>query len=312
MDIISPNQLTRRDFIRGTTVAGMALLSSGCSLVGESDGNKINDRSNFETEPNWEQDFKSMQSISESLAEPELKSAVPGWGKKRLASAYTDREENLRIEKGLGLVIEAHDVRDQPYFYEDDPEHSYDITSARITFHSLATTYGKFVVTATLPEGPGAWAAAWWLSDNNPHQVDMARINGVEHISDVRNSYLATGGEIDLVETGLNGGTQNVFQSAVHTFSKSHESNFYLPDANTKFNDYGLEWDPEKIVMTVNDEIHHVIRKPGNHNHDWPFNHGNAMYPILNLAMGGSAGSVNFSKAPWRFVVKNMRHYSLV
>src|SRR5687768_16483223 len=122
----------------------------------------------FRETPSWAQEFNLMRTtaIDTAVWRHETSPDVPGFNDE--LQAYTSRAENVRIERGVGLVIEAHR---RGYQYPDDPEaRRFDYTSGRIdTRDSFSFEYGKVEARIKMPKGPGVWPAFWLLSANGIH-----------------------------------------------------------------------------------------------------------------------------------------------
>jgi beta-glucanase (GH16 family) len=257
----------------------------------------------FSTEPSWAQEFKLMDSttIDPAVWRHETSPDVPGFNKER--QAYTSRAENVRIEPGLGLVIEAHR---RSYQYPNDPERrSFDYTSGRInTKDSFTFEYGKIEARLKMPKGLGVWPAFWLLSANRIHTA--GRSFSRQQTRDER--FYLRNGELDVVE--YYGRSPGEVEATVHTFSDSHEAQVDVRDATDAFHTYGAEVTPTSIIWTLDGEPYHRYTKPSDDTEEWPFGNGNRLYVILNLAMGGPlAGLIEDAQAPWRFEVESVRFY---
>lgn len=103
--------------------------------------------------------------------------------------AYTNRQENLRIEDGF-LIIEAHK--------EDFDNAAY--TSARI--HSRGKgdlLYGRVEARVKLPVGRGTWAAVWMLP-SDPFKYATSCVAGDEWQCVDDCDAWPNSGEIDILE----------------------------------------------------------------------------------------------------------------
>jgi beta-glucanase (GH16 family) len=257
----------------------------------------------FREEPSWVQEFNLMRTtaIDTAVWRHELSPDVPSFNGER--QAYTSRPENVRIEPGLGLVIEAHR---RQYQYPDDPEgRQFDYTSGRIdTKNSFSFEYGKLEARLRMPKGRGVWPAFWLLSANEIHTAGRSFTR--EEVRDER--FYLRNGEVDIMEYyGRNPGE---VEATVHTFTGSHAAHVDVEDATDAFHAYAVELTPTSIVWTVDGWPYHRYTKPSNDTLDWPFGNGNRLRVILNLAMGGPlAGPIRDRQAPWRFEVENLRYY---
>lgn len=194
-----------------------------------------------------------------------------GWGNGE-SQYYTSRTDNVIVEDGL-LKITAKKENYQGSEY----------TSTRmLSKDKFEFKYGKVEVRAKLPEGGGTWPAIWMLGAN------------FETVG------WPSCGEIDIMEhAGNNHGT---VQSAMHTSSSSgdtvNKGSQYLEDVSTAFHVYAVVWTSEKMVFSIDDDVHYTYN-PSNKNSDtWPFDAD--QFIILNVAMGGGFGGVidpNFTQS---------------
>ncbi|RSD26799.1 glycoside hydrolase family 16 protein [Mesobacillus subterraneus] len=141
-----------------------------------------------------------------------------GWGFGNEESQfYTARAENARIEDGK-LILEARKEAYQGMEY----------TSAKLTTRGKAAwKYGRFSISAKLPEGQGIWPAIWMMPE------DMERYTGWPAC-----------GEIDIMEQiGHEPGTVygTLHYGVPHTYtSKSYSSrtrqNFRMNSMSSRWN----------------------------------------------------------------------------
>ncbi|MEK7152379.1 MAG: glycoside hydrolase family 16 protein [Patescibacteria group bacterium] len=255
----------------------------------------------FGAKPSWVQNFAAMRSgsVDRNVWRHETDPAVPTYNDE--AQAYT--ENNVRIERGRGLLIEA---RRQPYRYPNGPNHkAYGITSGRIdTRDSLSFEYGKFEVEMKMPEGKGTWPAFWFLSANQAHTTKL-------HPTDAdweKERFYLHDGELDVVE--YYGHTPGVVEATLHAYAESTEGHVSVADAEDAFHTYGVEVTPTEVRWTIDGKTYFKREKPSDNPDEWPFGNGNQFYAILNLAMGGSGGGeVDDSKSRWTMEVKSAAFY---
>jgi Beta-glucanase/Beta-glucan synthetase len=212
-----------------------------------------------------------------------------GWGNNEL-EYYTDsRLENARCENG-NLVIEARKESYQGMNY----------TSARlVTSNKGDWRYGRFEVRAKLPGGKGTWPAIWMLPTTW-----------------VYGSWPSSG-EIDIMEyVGYDPG--NVHGS-IHTEAYNHTigtqktSTYSVPDAETAFHTYAIEWTTEKIDFFVDDVKYFSFTNEHTGYKVWPFDQ--PFHFILNLAVGGDWGGaegVDPNIWPQQMVVDYARVYQYI
>lgn len=206
-----------------------------------------------------------------------------GWGNNELQS-YSLKPENVRIEGGL-LVIEARKAQEG-------------FSSARlVTRDKAAFTYGRIEIRAKLPAGRGTWPAIWMLPQN-----------------DTYGGWPASG-EIDIMEhVGFNPDTifGTPHTKAFNHMIGTHQSGaIYLPDAETEFHTYAVEWNGQQIDWFVDDTHYHRFAPTLRSSAEWPFDH--PFYLILNLAVGGNWGGkegIDDSIWPQQFLIDYVRVYT--
>jgi beta-glucanase (GH16 family) len=160
-------------------------------------------------------------------------------------------------------------------------------TSARLKSDGLfSAAYGassiRIEARMKLPEGQGIWPAFWTLGNNiaTDKWPACGEQDIMEHINAPKPDWIA--GSLH----GTNGDTtEHYIDSPLHPFSAA--------DWHT----YGMIWSKGKISFYVDspENIYTTVTptdfsKPGA---VWPFDSGNSVYLLLNLAIGG-----NWPKAP--------------
>ncbi len=138
----------------------------------------------------------------------------------------------------------------------------YDYTSGILTTHaSFAQTYGYFEVRADMPDDRGAWPAFWLLPEDGTWPP-----------------------ELDVVE--MRGQDPNTIHTTVHsmeTGARTTESTATSVPSTEGFHNYGLLWTEDELVWTF-DGVEIARAETPDDMHD-------PMYMVLNLAVGGTAGT---------------------
>ncbi|HBI81649.1 MAG TPA: glycoside hydrolase family 1, partial [Bacteroidales bacterium] len=189
-----------------------------------------------------------------------------GWGNNELQYYTNARTENARVENG-NLIIEARKEQ-----YEDN-----EYTSARlVSRHKGDWLYGRIETYAKLPSGTGTWPAIWMLPTNW-----------------VYGSWPKSG-EIDIMEyVGFDPG---IVHGSIHTEDYNHiigtqkTATCTIPDAETAFHLYALEWTSEKIDIYVDDNKYFTFPNEHKDYKTWPFDQ--LFHLILNIAVGGNWGGM--------------------
>jgi beta-glucanase (GH16 family) len=248
----------------------------------------------------WADEFEQ-----DGLPDPAKWTYEEGFVRNRELQYYTaNRLENARIENGV-LIIEARKERfPNPRHQPDASERRWqqqrahaDYTSASLTTRGRAEwTYGRIEVRAKLPGGRGTWPAIWMLGTN------MSEVGW------------PACGEIDIME--YVGHHPGVVHANVHTRGYNHTrgngrgAQIKVPDAETDFHVYAVEWTPEHLKFFVDDEDYFTLKNDGTGVDSWPFDAPH--YLILNLAIGGAWGGqqgIDDSIFPQPFLIDYVRVY---
>jgi len=204
-----------------------------------------------------------------------------GWGNGEL-QYYTDFPENVKVENGSLIITARHES-----FAGSD------YTSGRIkTQGKFFFQYGRVDIRTKLPGGEGIWPANWMLGEN----------------------FSTLGwpacGEIDIME--YRGADPNIIHGAIHTPSSYggtvNHATTVVPNVETEFHIYSIEWDDTKIRFMV-DYNEFYVYEPTIYNSDtWPFDAD--LFILLNVAVGGSFGGwVNNSIFPQTMEIDYVKVY---
>ncbi|WP_246067712.1 family 16 glycosylhydrolase [Changchengzhania lutea] len=208
---------------------------------------------------------------------------------------YTNRIENSFVESGfLNIVAIKESFADQGETKQ--------YTSARLN-SKYAFTYGRVDVRAKLPSGDGTWPAIWTLGKN------INEDGGYWDNQGFGTTSWPACGEIDIMEHGL--GTVNHTSSALHTPSSSgntsNTASQEISDVANNFHIYSVNWSPNQITFLV-DGVGFYTYNPTNKNSDtWPFDKD--QYILLNIAMGGVAGTIDSNFTESSMVIDYVRVY---
>jgi len=189
-----------------------------------------------------------------------------------LINHYTNRIENSYVKDGfLNIVAKKEIFNDQGEIKE--------YTSARLN-SKFAFTYGRVEVRAKLPKGIGTWPAIWMLNKNIDEPGAYWQKQGYG------TTYWPVCGEIDILEHW--GKKQNFIQSAVHTAASAGDDvvnlgGKFLENVSTQFHTYSLEWYEDKMVFSVDEDVHYVYQPSVRDSETWPFT--TDQYILLNIAI---------------------------
>lgn len=186
-----------------------------------------------------------------------------GWGNKELQS-YTDSPRNARVEDGK-LIIEVH--------REEMPD-SMSYSSARlVTLGKASWEYGKVEFNAKIPEDIGTWSALWMLGER------------LESIG------WPDCGEIDVMEhVGKDPGRVHFTLHSPSSYGVSENSgNTSVSNIDTEFHTYAVEWTPDSIAFSCDNQPVYTYAPEEKNAETWPFT--GPFYLLMNIAMGGNWGS---------------------
>jgi beta-glucanase (GH16 family) len=223
----------------------------------------------FDGNPNWtmiyrdEFDYEGQPDPAKWTIDPRPK----GWINSE-QQVYTDpSHDNARVRNGNLVITGKKD------FPTGDPAAPY--SSARvISLGKMQFLYGKAEMRAKLPRARGSWPAFWLMPTTNAY------------------GNWPKSGEVDILEhVGNNFGKA---MCAVHTENKNWTNggnlggNQMMPDVDTVYHVYGVEWSPDSLRFTHDGVGFYTYVNPHTDWKDWPFD--KPFYVILNIAMGGGMG----------------------
>src|SRR3989339_182554 len=174
----------------------------------------------------------------------------------------TDRLNNAKIVDGKLQIIALKES------YQ-----GFNYTSALLmTKNSMNWKYGRIEARIKLPGTPGFVPAFWLLP------------------SDGRYGWWPQSGETDIMEHPSNEVTSiygTVHTQAYNSFTGSGPRGdlIHIPDAETQFHIYAVEWTSEQIDFYVDNQKYFTFNNDHGASDTWPFNQ--PFYIILNLAVGG-------------------------
>ena len=213
---------------------------------------------------------------------------------------YTDELTNSFVNGGFLNIV----AKKEPYTSQGVTKQ---YTSARLN-SKFAFKYGRVDVRAKLPIQSGTWPAIWMLGKNV--NEDGAFFDAAFGTTD-----WPACGEIDIMEHGITPSQPtNYIQSALHTPSSfGNTSNIGGAIANnlgTDYHVYSMNWSPYQITFLLDGVAFYTynpaVKTPSN----WPFDL--EQYLLLNIAMGGIAGTIDPSYTQSSMVIDYVRVYQNV
>lgn len=213
---------------------------------------------------------------------------------------YTDQLTNSFVNGGfLNIVAKKESYTSQGVTKQ--------YTSARLN-SKFAFKYGRVDVRAKLPIQAGTWPAIWMLGKN-------VNEDGAFFDAAFGTTNWPACGEIDIMEHGITPSQPtNYIQSALHTPSSfGNTSNIGGAIANnlgTDYHVYSMNWSPYQITFLLDGVAFYTynpaVKTPSN----WPFDL--EQYLLLNIAMGGIAGTIDPSYTQSSMVIDYVRVYQNV
>jgi beta-glucanase (GH16 family) len=213
---------------------------------------------------------------------------------------YTDELTNSFVNGGFLNIV----AKKEPYTSQGVTKQ---YTSARLN-SKFAFKYGRVDVRAKLPIQSGTWPAIWMLGKN-------VNEDGAFFDAAFGTTNWPACGEIDIMEHGITPSQPtNYIQSALHTPSSfGNTSNIGGAIANnlgTDYHVYSMNWSPYQITFLLDGVAFYsynpAVKTPSN----WPFDL--EQYLLLNIAMGGIAGTIDPSYTQSSMVIDYVRVYQNV
>lgn len=200
---------------------------------------------------------------------------------------YTDQQTNSFQTNGLLNLVAKKEV------YTDQGV-TKNYTSARLN-SKFSFKYGRVDVRAKIPVDSGIWPAIWLLGKN-------VNEPGGYFASSYGTVNWPACGEIDTMEHGIFPSQPvDYVQSTLHTPSSSGNSvnkgGIIASDLANNYHIYSMNWSPYQITFLLDGVAYYSYNPTVKDANTWPFD--KEQYMLLNIAVGGTAGTVadNFSQA---------------
>jgi beta-glucanase (GH16 family) len=200
---------------------------------------------------------------------------------------YTNLLTNSFVENGVLKIVAKREV-----FNNQGVTKQY--TSARLN-SKFAYTYGRVDIRAKVPTNQGTWPALWLLGKN------ITEPGGFFAATHGTTPWPACG-EIDIMEHGITPSQPAGYvQSALHTPSSSgatiNHGGTIANNLGNSFHVYSMNWSPFQITFLLDGVAFYTYNPSVKNANNWPFDAD--QYLLLNIAMGGVAGSIpsNFNQA---------------
>lgn len=244
----------------------------------------------------WEDNFDTAGAVNPTNWHHQTQVIIPGVGwANQEEQHYTNRTDNSFVDNSgqLNIVAKRETWSDQNLTKQ--------YTSARLN-SKFAFTYGRVDVRAKLPNDNGTWPAIWTLGKN------IIEPGAFWHSSHGTTDWPACG-EIDIMEHGL--GALNHVSGSLHTPSSSggtiNTLGIDISDVNVNYHIYSMNWSPNQITFLVDGVGFYTYNPSDKNDSNWPFYED--QFILLNLAMGGNAGTVDSNFTQTSMIVDYVRVY---
>jgi len=199
------------------------------------------------------------------------------WGKHmtRDSKCYSIEDGKLILK---GIVNEDTLSDSRPY-----------LTGGVYTKDKFAFRYGKIEIHAKLESAKGAWPAMWMLPQKNSYGgwPKSGEIDILEHLNYDKKFYITT---------------HSYYTHTLGGKDKPKSGELFAVDVS-KYNTYGLEWYPDKLVFTLNGiKTFEYPKVDGVDPSQWPYD--KSFYVLIDQQLGGSwIGDVDTKDLPVRMFV---------
>jgi len=240
----------------------------------------------------WSDEFNE-----EGRPNPALWTYENGFTRNRELQWY--QPDNARVENGLLIIEGKREQLKNPNFEAGSPDWKKNREYAQYTSSSLTTRrmhswqYGRFEMRGRIDIRAGIWPA-WWTLGVEKRWPANGEVDIMEYYKGVLLANLIWAGPK---------GTQSVT-------TRKPVTSFEDPDWAEKFHVWRLDWDENRMVISVDDLVLNDTDLNKTLNPDGTNPYRQPEYMILNLAIGGDAGGdPSATEFPSRFEVDWVRVY---
>ena len=246
----------------------------------------------------WSDEFSANGAVDNSKWFHQTQLPAGGSWFNNEAQHYTNQLTNSFVDGGnLNIVAKKQTYNDQGITKQ--------YTSARLN-SKFAFKYGRMDVRAKLPVDAGTWPAIWLLGKN-------VNEDGAYFDADFGTTDWPACGEIDVMEHGITSSQPtNYIQSALHTPS-SYGNTVNIggmvasSDLQNNYHIYSMNWSPYQITFLLDGVAYYTYNPSVKNANNWPFD--KEQYILLNIAMGGIAGSIASNFTQTSMIVDYVRVY---
>jgi len=193
---------------------------------------------------------------------------------------YTPRTNNVAVADGLLKLTAQRETYTGQGPWMSAPKTTQYTSGLVESLNKFEPQYGRIEARMKIPRGAGLWPAFWML--------------GVDYFEAGVGWPLC--GEIDIMEySGASGGFTAAFHTGAYNYMNSgggvqNVQGFSVPDHDTEFHVYGIEWTPNRVAFYVDGGVVLTADKSvlGSSAAQWPFDQ--PFWLKLNVAVGGPYG----------------------
>jgi beta-glucanase (GH16 family) len=159
--------------------------------------------------------------------------------------------------------------------------------------------YGRFELRGRIVAEPGMWPAFWTLGTGLGNWPFNGEIDIMEYYADSVHANVASSASTD----------QNAYSARWDSASRPI-SDFGIEDWDAKFHVWRMDWDSERIVLSIDDSVMNDVPIQSMLNADGSNPFAQPHYLLVNLAIGGNAGGdASGTHFPVHYVVDYVRVY---
>jgi beta-glucanase (GH16 family) len=246
----------------------------------------------------WSDEFSTNGAVDNTKWFHQTQLPVAGGWYNNEQQHYTNLITNSFASNGeLNIVAKKETFTDQGY--------TKNYTSARLN-SKFAFKYGRIDVRAKVPKNQGTWPAIWLLGKN-------VNEPGGYFASTFGNTNWPACGEIDMMEYGIfPSAPDNFIQSTLHTPSSSgnsvnHGGMLASSDITANYHIYSMNWSPNQITFLLDGVAYYTYNPSVKNASTWPFD--KEQYLLLNIAMGGVAGTIPSTFTDASMIIDYVRVY---
>ncbi|MFY7845686.1 family 16 glycosylhydrolase [Chryseobacterium gambrini] len=246
----------------------------------------------------WSDEFSTNGAVDNTKWFHQTQLPVVGGWYNNEQQHYTNLITNSFANNGeLNIVAKKEVFTDQGF--------TKNYTSARLN-SKFAFKYGRIDVRAKVPKNQGTWPAIWLLGKN-------VNEPGGYFASTYGNTNWPACGEIDMMEYGIfPSAPANFIQSTLHTPSSSgnsvnHGGMLASSDITDNYHIYSMNWSPNQITFLLDGVAYYTYNPSVKNASTWPFD--KEQYLLLNIAMGGVAGTIPSTFTDASMIIDYVRVY---